>query len=148
MRSRRRLWFRLTQAACKRVSSSCTLYEVFGNFAWRSAPPRKRVTQSEKAPALRDREVPPAGGSRRGARLRGNGDRGTCLTEGESFTPPMAEYFFSPRVQAQSAAHCTQCAKSHRRRLQNPNRLFGWGFRWRSVGNVNRIIIDNHQVLK
>ena len=79
-----------TQAACKRVSSSCTLYEVFGNFAWRSAPPRKRVTQSEKALALRDREVPPAGGSRRGARLRGNGDRGTCLTEGGSFSPPLA----------------------------------------------------------
>ena len=72
-----------TQAACFRVSSSCTLYEVFGNFAWRSAPPRKRVTQSEKAPALRDREVPPAGGSRRGARLRGNGDRGTSVREGE-----------------------------------------------------------------
>ena len=89
MRSRRRLWLRLTQAACKRVSSSCTLYEVFGNFAWRSAPPRKRVTQSEKAPALRDREVPPRK-RRRGARRRGNGDRGTCLTEGESFTPPLA----------------------------------------------------------
>ena len=74
-----------TQRPCFRVSSSCTLYEVFGNFAWRSAPPRKRVTQSEKAPALRDREVPPRK-RRRGARLRGNGDRGTCLTEGESFT--------------------------------------------------------------
>ena len=86
MRPRRRPRFRPTQAAWKRVSSSCRQYEVFGNFAWRSAPPRKRVTQSEKAPALRDREVPPAGGSRRGARLRGNGDRGTCLTEGESFT--------------------------------------------------------------
>ena len=34
-----------TQRPCFRVSSSCTLYEVFGNFAWRSAPPRKRVTQ-------------------------------------------------------------------------------------------------------
>ena len=93
MRPRPRLRFWPTQRPCYRVSSSCTLYEVFGYFAWRSAPPRKRVTQSEKAPALRDREVPPAGGSRRGARLRGNGDRGTCLTEGESFTPPMAEYF-------------------------------------------------------
>ena len=58
MRPRRRPRFRLTQAACFRVSSSCTLYEVFGNFAWRSAPPRKRVAQSEKAPALRDRECP------------------------------------------------------------------------------------------
>ena len=72
-----------TQRPCKREASSCTLYEVFGNFAWRSAPPRKRVTQSEKAPALRDREVPPRK-RRRGARLRGNGDRGTCLTEGEA----------------------------------------------------------------
>ena len=89
MRPRPRLWFWPTQRPCFRASSSCTLYEVFGNFAWRSAPPRKRVTQSEKAPALRDREVPPAGGSRRGARLRGNGDRGTCLTEGESFTLPL-----------------------------------------------------------
>ena len=84
MRPRPRLRFWSTQRPCFRVSSSCTLYEVFGNFAWRSAPPRKRVAQSEKAPALRDREVPPAGGSRRGARLRGNGDRGTCLTEGEA----------------------------------------------------------------
>ena len=85
MRPRPRLWFWPTQRPCFRVSSSCTLYEVFGNFAWRSAPPRKRVTQSEKAPALRDREVPPRK-RRRGARLRGNGDRGTCLTEGVSFT--------------------------------------------------------------
>ena len=91
MRSRRRLWLRLTQAACKRVSSSCRQYEVFGNFAWRSAPPRKRVTQSEKAPALRDREVPPRK-RRRGARLRGNGDRGTSLREGESFTPPFGGF--------------------------------------------------------
>ena len=58
MRSRRRLWLRLTQAACKRVSSSCTLYEVFGNFAWRNAPPRKRVTQSEKAPDCETESVP------------------------------------------------------------------------------------------
>ena len=34
-----------TQRPCFRVSSSCRQYEVFGNFAWRSAPPRKRVTQ-------------------------------------------------------------------------------------------------------
>ena len=93
MRSRRRLWLRLTQAACKRVSSSCRQYEVFGNFAWRSAPPRKRVTQSEKAPALRDREVPPRK-RRRGARLRGNGDRGTSLREGVSFTPPFGGLYF------------------------------------------------------
>ncbi len=82
MRPRRRPRLRITQAACFRVSSSCTLYKVFGNFAWRSAPPRKRVTKLEKALALRDREVPPRK-RRRGARLRGNGDRGTCLTEGE-----------------------------------------------------------------
>ncbi len=36
--------------------------------------------------------MPPAGGSRRGARLRGNGDRGTCLTEGGSFTPPSSGF--------------------------------------------------------
>ena len=58
MRSRRRPRLRLTQAACYRVSSSCTLYEVFGNFAWRSAPPRKRVTQSEKAPDCETESVP------------------------------------------------------------------------------------------
>ena len=58
MRSRRRPRFRPTQAACFRVSSSCTLYEVFGNFAWRSAPPRKRVTQSEKAPDCETESVP------------------------------------------------------------------------------------------
>ena len=85
-----------TQRPCYRVSSSCTLYEVFGNFAWRSAPPRKRVAQSGKAPALRDREVPPAGGSRRGARLRGNGDRGTCLTEGEVLLRHRRVIFFMP----------------------------------------------------
>ena len=45
-----------------------------------------------KSSRLRDREVPPAGGSRRGARLRGNGDRGTCLTEGGSFTPPSSGF--------------------------------------------------------
>ena len=95
MRSRRRLWLRLTQAACKRVSSSCTLYEVFGNFAWRNAPPRKRVTQSEKALALRDREVPPRK-RRRGARLWGNGDRGTCLTEGEVLLRHRRVIFFMP----------------------------------------------------
>ena len=95
MRPRRRLWLRLTQAACKRVSSSCTLYEVFGNFAWRNAPPRKRVTQSEKALALRDREVPPRK-RRRGARLRGNGDRGTCLTEGEVLLRHRRVIFFMP----------------------------------------------------
>ena len=93
MRPRPRLRFWPTQRPCFRVSSSCTLYEVFGNFAWRSAPPRKRVTQSGKAPALRDREVPPRK-SRRGARLRGNGDRGTCLTEGESFTLPLVFILF------------------------------------------------------
>ena len=95
MRSRPRLWFGFTQRPCKRVSSSYTLYEVFGNFAWRSAPPRKRVTQSEKAPALRDREVPPRK-RRRGARLRGNGDRGTCLTEGEVLLRHRRVIFFMP----------------------------------------------------
>ena len=95
MRPRPRPWFWPTQRPCKRVSSSCTLYEVFGNFAWRSAPPRKRVTQSEKAPALRDREVPPRK-RRRGARLRGNGDRGTCLTEGEALLRRSAGYIFIP----------------------------------------------------
>ena len=47
-----------TQRPCFRVSSSCTLYEVFRNFAWRSAPPRKRVTQSEKAPDCETESVP------------------------------------------------------------------------------------------
>ena len=84
-----------TQAACKRVSSSCTLYEVFGNFAWRNAPPRKRVAQSGKAPVLRDREVPPRK-RRRGARLRGNGDRGTCLTEGEALLRRSADFNIVP----------------------------------------------------
>ena len=95
MRARRRPRFRLTQAACFRVSSSCTLYEVFRNFAWRTAPPRKRVTQLGKAPALRDREVAPRK-SRRGARSRGNGDRGTSVREGESFTPPTAGFNIIP----------------------------------------------------
>ena len=94
MRSRPRLRSGFTQRPCFRVSSSCTLYDVFGNFAWRSAPPRKRVAQLGKVPALRDREVPPAGGSRRGARLRGNGDRGTSLREGVSFTPPLGGLYF------------------------------------------------------
>ena len=58
MRSRRRPWLRLTQAACQRVSSSCTLYEVFGNFAWRSAPPRKRVASLGKAPDCETESVP------------------------------------------------------------------------------------------
>ena len=87
------------------------------------AAPKTSDTIRESS-RLRDREVPPAGGSRRGVRLRGTGDRGTCLTEGESFTPPMAEYFFSPWVLAHSAAHCVQCAKSHRQRQQNPFHAF------------------------
>ena len=95
MRPRPRLRFWPTQRPCFRVSSSCTLYEVFGNFAWRNAPPRKRVTQSEKALALRDREVPPRK-RRRGARLWGNGDRGTCLTEGEVLLRHRRVIFFMP----------------------------------------------------
>ena len=88
MRPRRRLWLRLTQAACKRVSSSCTLYEVFGNFAWRNAPPRKRVTQSEKAPDCETESVP-------AFRLsvdsllhcnKGNGNGGNSVRKGVSFT--------------------------------------------------------------
>ena len=99
MRSRRRLWLRLTQAACKRVSSSCRQYEVFGNFAWRSAPPRKRVTQSEKAPALRDRECPRPTGLSVDSLLhcnKGNGNGGNSVRKGVSFTPPPAGYIFIP----------------------------------------------------
>ena len=59
------------------------------------AAPKTSDTIRESS-RLRDREVPPAGGSRRGARLRGNGDRGTCLTEGESFTPPLAGFNIVP----------------------------------------------------
>ena len=44
---------------------------------------------------LRDREVPPRK-RRRGARLRGNGDRGTCLTEGEALLRRSAGYIFIP----------------------------------------------------
>ena len=70
MRPRRRPRLRLTQAACYRVSSSCRQYEVFGNFAWRSAPPRKRVAQLGKAPDCETERCPlpvavavgPAGG--------------------------------------------------------------------------------------
>ena len=40
--------------------------------------------------------MPPAGGSRRGARLRGNGDRGTCLTEGEVLFRQRRVIFFMP----------------------------------------------------
>ena len=94
MRPRRRLWLRLTQAACKRVSSSCTLYDVFGNFAWRSAPPRKRVTQSEKAPNCETERCP-------AFRLsvdsllqsnKGNGNGGNSVRKGESFTPPFGGF--------------------------------------------------------
>ena len=122
MRPRRRLWLRLTQAACKRVSSSCTLYEVFGNFAWRNAPPRKRVTQSEKALALRDREVPPRK-RRRGARLRGNGDRGTCLTEGEALLRRSAGYIFIPFQEIpRQARNDKQSARS----LMGKTQAFCW----------------------
>ena len=86
MRPRPRLRFWPTQRPCKRVSSSCRQYEVFGNFAWRSAPPRKRVTQSRKAPVLRDRECP------RPTRLsvdsllhsnKGNGNGGNSVRKGD-----------------------------------------------------------------
>ena len=75
-----------TQAACFRVSSSCTLYEVFGNFAWRSAPPRKRVTQLGKAPDCETESVP-------AFRLsvdsllhsnKGNGNGGNSVRKGEA----------------------------------------------------------------
>ena len=97
MRPRRRPRLRLTQAACYRVSSSCTLYEVFGNFAWRSAPPRKRVTQSEKAPALRDRECPRPTGLSVDSLLhcnKGNGNGGNSVRKGVSFTPPFGGLYF------------------------------------------------------
>ena len=58
MRPRPRPLFWPTQRPCKRVSSSCTLYEVFGNFAWRSAPPRKRVAQLGKAPDCETERCP------------------------------------------------------------------------------------------
>ena len=58
MRPRPRLRFWPTQRPCYRVSSSCRQYEVFGNFAWRSTPPRKRVTQSEKAPDCETERCP------------------------------------------------------------------------------------------
>ena len=58
MRPRPRLRFWPTQRPCFRVLSSCTLYEVFGNFAWRSAPPRKRVAQLEKAPDCETERCP------------------------------------------------------------------------------------------
>ena len=87
------------QAACFRVSSSCTLYEVFGNFAWRSAPPRKRVTQSEKAPALRDRECPRPTGLSVDSLLhcnKGNGNGGNSVRKGVSFTPPSRGFNIVP----------------------------------------------------
>mgnify|MGYP005790516511 CR=1 FL=1 len=93
MRPRPRLWFWPTQRPCFRVSSSCTLYEVFGNFAWRNAPPRKRVAQSEKALALRDRECPRPTGLSVDSLLRsnkGNGNGGNSVRKGENFTPPLA----------------------------------------------------------
>ena len=58
MKPRPRPLFWPTQRPCFRVSSSCTLYEVFGNFAWRSAPPRKRVAQFEKAPDCETERCP------------------------------------------------------------------------------------------
>jgi hypothetical protein len=99
MRSRPRLRLRPTQRPCKRVSSSCTLYEVFGNYAWRSAPPRKRVTQSEKAPALRDRECPRPTGLSVDSLLhcnKGNGNGGNSVRKGESFTPPSSGFNIVP----------------------------------------------------
>ena len=96
MRPRRRPWLRLTQAACKRVSSSCTLYEVFGNSAWRSPPPRKRVTQLGKAPDCETESVPAQTGLSVDSLLqsnKGNGNGGNSVRKGESFTPPLAECF-------------------------------------------------------
>ena len=57
----------------------------FREFCMAQCAAPKTSDTIRKSSRLRDREVPPAGGSRRGARLRGNGDRGTCLTEGERF---------------------------------------------------------------
>ena len=97
MRSRPRLRSGFTQRPCFRVSSSCTLYEVFGNFAWRSAPPRKRVTQSEKAPDCETESVP-------AFRLsvdsllhcnKGNGNGGNSVRKGVSFTPPTAGFLLA-----------------------------------------------------
>ena len=84
-----------TQAACFRVSSSCRQYEVFGNFAWRNAPPRKRVTQLGKVPALRDRECPRPTGLSVDSLLRsnkGNGNGGNSVRKGVSFTPPFGGF--------------------------------------------------------
>ena len=103
-----------TQRPCFRVSSSCTLYEVFGNFAWRNAPPRKRVAQSEKALALRDRECPRPTGLSVDSLLRsnkGNGNGGNSVRKGENFTPPLAGLIlflfrdFSPRRQERPWPH-------------------------------------------
>ena len=96
MRPRPRLRFWPTQRPCFRVSSSCTLYEVFGNFAWRSAPPRKRVTQLEKALALRDRECPRPTGLSVDSLLhcnKGNGNGGNSVRKGESFTYIMGKFY-------------------------------------------------------
>ena len=84
-----------TQRPCFRVSSSCTLYEVFGNFAWRNAPPRKRVTQLGKVPALRDRECPRPTGLSVDSLLRsnkGHGNGGNSGRKGVSFTPPSSGF--------------------------------------------------------
>ena len=95
MRPRPRLRFWPTQRPCFRVSSSCTLYEVFGNFAWRSAPPRKRVTQLGKVPALRDRECPRPTGLSVDSLLhcnKGNGNGGNSVRKGVSFTTPSSGF--------------------------------------------------------
>jgi hypothetical protein len=81
-----------TQAACFRVSSSRTLYEVFGNFAWRNAPPRKRVAQLGKAPDCETESVP-------AFRLsvdsllrsnKGNGNGGNSVTTSKADEKPTA----------------------------------------------------------
>ena len=148
-----------TQAACFRVSSSCTLYEVFGNFAWRSAPPRKRVTQSEKAPALRDREVPPRK-RRRGARLRGNGDRGTCLTEGEALLRRSAGYIFIPfqeiprqarndnKLSRKSACIFSACADDEWECEGNPHTPFILRLRTYTATRRRRISLQSNFITK
>ena len=159
MRSRRRPRLRLTQAACYRVSSSCRQYEVFGNFAWRSAPPRKRVTQSEKAPALRDREVPPRK-RRRGARLRGNGDRGTCLTEGEALLRRSAGYIFIPfqeiprqarndnKLSRKSACIFSACADDEWECEGNPHTPFILRLRTYTATRRRRISLQSNFITK
>ena len=86
------------------------------------AAPKTSDTIRESS-RLRDREVPPAGGSRRGARLRGNGDRGTCLTEGEALLRRSAGYIFIPFQEIpRQARNDKQSARS----LMGKTQAFCW----------------------